>query len=163
MNDNKKLGKQNDPPWANVDFGLLSPVIPGALVTLIGIIVVLFGEKVNGTIVCYVGVMALIVAAGQIGMQYFPKQPDLDAAKRPDRDAAKPPHLYAAGRRAQSHNAIFVACCVVGAVITGLAIICVATLTVFKGGTGTGLFAALGSLFFGGFIGFLFSIPNEQQ
>jgi dipeptide/tripeptide permease len=49
-------------------FGPLWPVIPGAVVLLIGILVFLF-HNVNGIIICYVGVMAMIVAGGHIWAQ----------------------------------------------------------------------------------------------
>jgi len=135
-------------------FGPLWPVIPGAVVLLIGILVFLF-HNVNGTIICYVGVMAMIVAGGHIWAQTVREQPDHETAKQTQ--------VNFLARRTQLQNAIFVACCVAGAVITGLTIVCVATLTVFKGGTAPGLFGGLASLFAGGFAGFLFSIPNENQ
>jgi PASTA domain len=135
-------------------FGPLWPVIPGAVVLLIGILVFLF-HNVNGIIICYVGVMAMIVAGGHIWAQTVREQPDHEAAKQTQ--------VNSLGRRTQLQNAIFVACCVAGAVITGLTIVCVATLTVFKGGMAPGLFGGLASLFAGGFAGFLFSIPNENQ
>ena len=135
-------------------FGPLWPVIPGAVVLLIGILVFLF-HNVNGIIICYVGVMAMIVAGGHIWAQTVREQPDHEAAKQT--------RVNSLGRRTQLQNAIFVACCVAGAVITGLTIVCVSTLTVFKGGMAPGLFGGLASLFAGGFAGFLFSIPNENQ
>ena len=60
-------------------------------------------------------------------------------------------------------NAILVLCCFFGMVITGLAIVCGATVTVFKDGTTTRLLWGLGSLFSGGFIGSLFGIPSETE
>jgi hypothetical protein len=72
--------------------------------------------------------MVLIVAAGQIWMEYMREQPD----------------LHAAGRRTprESENAIVVACCVFGMVFTGLAIVGVATATASasNGRMGTALF-----------------------
>jgi hypothetical protein len=132
--------------WARPEFESLWPLIPGALVTLIGLFFLLLGKDVNGVIVCYVGVLAAIVGAGKIWMQYVPKQTDIDPADH-----------------AQMENAILVVCCFFGMIITGLAIVCGATVTVFKGGTTTGLLWGLGSLFSGGFIGFLFGIPNETE
>jgi hypothetical protein len=138
------------------------PLIPGTVVTLIGIVVWLL-DKVNGTIFCYFGVMGMIVAGGYICIQNVAERPDLDAHKKPDHKHRKRPSFNVAGRHAQIQNVILVACCVLGAVVTGLAIVCVATLTTFKGGTAPGLFAGFASLFTGGFVGFLFSIPNENQ
>jgi beta-lactam-binding protein with PASTA domain len=138
------------------------PLIPGTVVTLIGIVVWLL-DKVNGTIFCYFGVMGMIVAGGYICIQNVAERPDLDAHKKPDHKHRKRLSFNVAGRHAQIQNVILVACCVLGAVVTGLAIVCVATLTTFKGGMAPGLFAGLASLFSGGFVGFLFSIPNENQ
>ena len=138
------------------------PLIPGTLVTLIGIVVWLL-DKVNGTIFGYFGVMGMIVAGGYICIQNVAERPDLDAHKKPDHKHRKRPSFNVAGRHAQIQNVILVACCVLGAVVTGLAIVCVATLTTFKGGTAPALFAGFASLFTGGFVGFLFSIPNENQ
>jgi hypothetical protein len=128
-------------------FRLRRHLIPGAILTLIGLFVLFFdSQKVYGTIVCYFGVMALILATGHIWIQSIRHQPE----------------VHAAGRRVQS-DAVLVACCVVGSGFTALAIVCVATVTVFEGGTATALLWALGSLFSGGFIGFLFAIPSDAE
>jgi hypothetical protein len=154
-------------PWsrfADVLVTLLrGPLSTGVLLTLIGVVVLLFGEKANGVIVCYVGVMTLIVSAGKIWMQHIRERADRAVAAPSASKAAGQSVLDVADLREQSENAILVACCFLGIVITALAIVGVATLTVFKGGTATGLFWGLGSLFSGGFLGFLFSIPFETE
>jgi hypothetical protein len=131
------------------------PLFPGVLITLIGLCFLLFRKKLNGVIVCYAGVLVLIVGVGHIWMAYIRQELNLVATRRPDIDAAD--------RRAQSENAVLVICSVVGIVATGLAIVCGATVTVFKDGTAIGLLWALGSMFAGGSIGFLFGIPIEAD
>jgi hypothetical protein len=150
------------PPFrGGVNTLIKQPLFPGVLITLIGLCFLLFGKpKVNGVIVCYVGVMALIVAVGQIWMQYIHQELDLDVTGPP---VTGQPEVGPVDRRAQSENAVFVICSVVGMVATGLAIVCGATVTVFENGTAIGLFWALGSLFSGGLIGFLFGIPTEAD
>src|SRR5271165_1082679 len=70
------------------EFELLWPLIPGAFFTLIGVGFLLCDKnKVHGVVVCYVGLMALIVAGGIIWRQCIPRQyqqfpPDPNAEKR---------------------------------------------------------------------------------
>jgi cytochrome c len=127
--------------------------IAGAVFTLIGVYFLLFDKKVNGVIVGYVGLMTLIFAAAIILIQHI---------RRTEQEGTE-----AAEHRAEIESAIqngvVVACCFVGIVVTGLTIVCAATVTVFKGGTTTGLLWALGTLFSGGFIGLLFAIPGENE
>jgi hypothetical protein len=174
-------------------FELLWPLIPGSVFTLIGVYFLLLSEQWNAVVMCYVGLMSLIVAAGKIWMQCIDKQPEpidkqpepidkqpepIDKQPEPiDRqpepiDKQPEPidrqlNLESAERRAQnktaSQNAILVICCFVGMVVTALAIVCGATVALFKGGTATGLFWAFALLSSGGFIGLLFAIPSENE
>src|SRR5271166_119111 len=137
------------------EFKLLWPLIPGAVFTLIGVCFLLRdNNKAHGLIVCYVGLMALIVAAGKIWKQCITGQYQQYAPEQSDPNAA---------RREQSVNVILMACCFVGIVITGLTIVSLATVTVFTAGTATALLWALGTLISGGFIGLLFAIPSENE
>jgi PASTA domain len=142
------LASLGSPVELEVSKGPLSlwPLIPGALITLIELLFLILVQELNGVIFCYVGVMTLIVGAGAIWRQYIAEQPDLDTVDH-----------------AQMENAILVLCCFFGMVITGLAVVCGATVTVFKDGMTIGLLWGLGSLFSGGFIGFLFGIPSETE
>src|SRR5271165_897189 len=137
------------------EFKLLWPLIPGAVFTLIGVCFLLRdNNKAHGLIVCYVGLMALIVAAGKIWkqcitgqyQQYAPEQSDPNAARRV---AECERHTYGL--------------LLLGIAITGLTIVSLATVTVFTGGTATALLWALGTLISGGFIGLLFAIPSENE
>jgi hypothetical protein len=135
-----------DPPKTVLE----APAVPlwimvGALGILIGLIVAIFWA-LFGVILCYVGVMTVIVAGAQHWLRSIDTQPDLDAA----------------GRN-QSQNGVLVASVFLGMVITGLVIVCVATISVFIEGTATALFWGLGSLLGGGFLGFLFSLPKETE
>jgi hypothetical protein len=156
MVDPGKNGKQNNHWW--VEFGSLWPLIPGSVFTLIGVYFLLFDKQLNGVIISYVGLMSLIVGAGKIWMQSIHKQPE---------PIGEQSNLEAADRRAlsetASESAILVICCFVGMVITALAVVCGATVTVYNGGTAIGLFWAFGCMSSGGFIGLLFSIPSEIE
>jgi hypothetical protein len=153
--ESQKNGKQNNHWWDWVELGSLWPFIPGAVFTLIGVCFLLYDNNtVHGVIVCYVGLMALIVAAGIIWTQSIPRQHEQHATEQP---------FHAATLRAQSVNVILMTCCFVGIVITGLTIVSLATVTVFKDRTATGLLWALGTLISGGFVGLLFAIPSENE
>jgi hypothetical protein len=88
----------------------------------------------------------LIAAGTQSWIRRIDHQPDLDASGRE-----------------QNRNAVLVASTFLGAILTGLLTICIATVSVFKDGTGIALFWGLGALLSGGFIGFLFSLPKVAE
>src|SRR3984957_13668902 len=92
------------------------------------------------------GVMLLIAAGTQAWIQRIDHQPDLDSAGRE-----------------QNRNAVLVASTFLGAIISGLLVVCIATDYVFKKGLAIAIFWALGALFGGGFLGFLFSLPKVTE
>ena len=94
----------------------------------------------------YAGVMLLVVAGTQAWIQRIDHQPDLDSAGRE-----------------QNRNAVLVASTFLGAIISGLLVVCIATDYVFKKGLAIAIFWALGALFGGGFLGFLFSLPKVTE
>jgi hypothetical protein len=74
----------------------------------------------------------------------------------------KHPDLNAAGRE-QNKNAVLVVATFLGIILSGLLVVCIATTTAFQTGTATAIFWAMGSLFSGGFLGFLFSLPKVVE
>jgi len=76
----------------------------------------------------YAGVMLLVVAGTQAWIQRIDHQPDLDSAGRE-----------------QNRNAVLVASTFLGAIISGLLVVCIATDYVFKKGLAIAIFWALGA------------------
>ena len=94
----------------------------------------------------YAGVMLWVTAGTQSWIERIDKHPDLNA-----------------GGREQNKNAVLVVATFLGAILSGLLVVCIATATEFQRGTATAIFWALGALFSGGFIGFLFSLPKVVE
>jgi hypothetical protein len=124
---------------------VLGAVIGGAVCLGMGFIAP-GANMVFRLIAGYAGVMLLVAAGTQAWIQRIDHQPDLDAAGRE-----------------QNRNAVLVASTFLGAIITGLLVVCIATDSVFKKGLAIAIFWALGSLFGGGFLGFLFSLPKVTE
>jgi hypothetical protein len=120
-------------------------IIVGGAFIVIGLFSAIWSALFS-VILCYAGVLTLISVGTHLWMRSIDTQPDLDAAGR-----------------SQQQNAVFVASVLLGIVLTGLAIVCIATISVFQGGTATALLWALGSFFGGGFLGLLFSLPKATE
>ena len=65
MNGTQKVGKLNNPLSANADFGSLSPVIPGALVTLIAAGNIISQEPTSWSSVVQGSRVNLVISSGQ--------------------------------------------------------------------------------------------------
>ena len=104
---------------------VLGAVIGGAVCLGMGFIAP-DGSMVFKLIAGYAGVMLLVAAGTQAWIQRIDHQPDLDAAGRE-----------------QNRNAVLVASTFLGAIITGLLVVCIATDSVFKKGLATAIFWAL--------------------
>ncbi|HEY3901113.1 MAG TPA: hypothetical protein VGM54_21045 [Chthoniobacter sp.] len=103
-----------------------------------------FGANVTlSLILAYAGVMFGLVIGSQAWIQRIYQAADLDA-----------------GGREQNKNAVLVAVNYLGAIVTGLLVVCLASVTTFKSGPATPLLWSLGALLVGSVIGFLFSLPK---